>query len=512
MTDQRTRFKQAAPPRTGLTAVIAVVALASLMLPMAVTAPAVALGDMAADLGASSSEAQWVLNAYNVTFAAFMLAAGGLADLFGRRRVLTIGVVVFASTSALCAVIGNPVVVDVLRGIQGIGSAGILTTGAAILANSFTGPARARAFGVLGASFGFGLALGPLLGGALVDAAGWRSVFWINVVVSAGVLLLIRHVVESRDPDAKRVDIGGLVTFTASLFLLALAFVEGPTKGWGSYSALTGLVGFVVFLALFVLVESRQQRPMFDLSLFRRPTFIAVVCQPFTITFGFAALLVYLPPYFQGVGGASALASGALLLPLTLPVLLVPFVAGALTARIPLRIMLATSSLLIAVGSLWLVILQPESSWITLVPPLLVFGIGVGSAFGVMDNAAVSVVPKERAGMASGIFNTMRIAGEGIAIAGGAAVLVSMTGGNLIASGMGNSAQATAAAGQVVQGNVGTAVAALPGSSAADATAALATSFTSAVHVILVVLAVLALLGAVATFTVIKDRDLNGSS
>lgn len=182
MTDQTTEVGTAAPPRSGRTAVLVAVALASLMLPMAVTAPAVALGDMAADLNATSGEAQWVLNAYNVTFAAFMLAAGGMADLIGRRRVLTIGVAVFATTSLLCAVIANPVVVDVLRGIQGIGSAGILTTGAAILANAFTGAARARAFGVLGASFGFGLALGPLLGGALVDAAGWRSVFLINVV------------------------------------------------------------------------------------------------------------------------------------------------------------------------------------------------------------------------------------------------------------------------------------------------------------------------------------------
>lgn len=512
MTDQTTEVGTAAPPRAGRTAVLVAVALASLMLPMAVTAPAVALGDMAADLDATSGEAQWVLNAYNVTFAAFMLAAGGMADLVGRRRILTIGVAVFATTSLLCAVIANPVVVDVLRGIQGIGSAGILTTGAAILANAFTGPARARAFGVLGASFGFGLALGPLLGGALVDVAGWRSVFLINVVISVVVLLLVRHLPESRDPDAKKVDVGGLVTFTASLFLLALAFVEGPAQGWGSPTTLVGLIGFAVFLALFVLVESRQERPMFDLGLFRRPTFIAVVCQPFTITFGFALLLVYLPPYFQGVGGASALGSGALLLPMTLPVLLFPIIAGTLAARIPLRVMLATSSLLIAVGSLWLVVLQPDSLWYVLVPPLLVFGIGVGSAFGVMDNAAVSVVPKERAGMASGIFNTMRISGEGIAIAGGVAVLVSLTGGSLLGGGLGDDAQVTAAAGQVVQGNLGSAVAALPGASAVDATAALASGLTSAMHVVLIVLAVLALVGAIATFVVIKDRDLEAAA
>ena len=499
------------PARTGGVAAVLAVALASTTLPMAVTAPAVALGAMSTDLGASPGAAMWVLNAYNVTFAACMLATGSLADLFGRRRVLVIGIQLFGLMSLLSAVVDNIVLIDILRGVQGIGAAGILTSGAAVLASTFSGAARAKAFGVLGASVGFGLALGPLTAGLLVEAGGWRSVFWLNVVIVVVALLFARHIPESSDPDAKRVDWAGLVTFSSSLFLLTLAFVAGPTYGWSSVQTLSSVVGSVLFLGLFVVAERRQSRPMFDLSLFRRPTFVAVVCQPFTITFGFVVLLVYLPLYFQGAGGLGSAASGAPLLPLTVPVLLIPLLAGGIAARVPLRIMLGTSSLLIAGGSLWLVVLQSDAGWTQLVGPLLLFGIGVGSAFGVMDNAAVSVVPRERAGMASGIFNTMRITGEGLAIAGAASLLATLTAASLGSRLPDAGSGAMSAAGEIVQGHLPAAVGALgpSASSAADKAAALTGALTSAMHTAFIVLAVLALLGSVATFTVIRDRDLN---
>jgi EmrB/QacA subfamily drug resistance transporter len=499
------------PIRTAGVATVLAVALASVTLPLAVTAPAVALNAMSTDLNASPAASQWVLNAYNVTFAACMLAAGSLADLFGRRKALVGGTVLFALMSLLCAVVSNITLVDVFRGLQGVGAAGILTSGAAVLANGFTGSARAKAFGVLGASFGFGLALGPLTAGALVDTFGWRSVFWLNVVIGTIVVLVSRYLPESRDPNATRVDWAGLATFSSSLFLLTLAFVVGPADGWASLPTLGSIVGFLVFLALFVFVEGRQRRPMFDLTLFRRPTFVAVVCQPFTITFGFVVLLVYLPTYFQGVGGIGTAASGALLLPLTVPVLLIPLLAGPVAARIPLRVMLACSSLLIAAGSLWLVVLSPTASWPQLVGPLLVFGIGVGSAFGVMDNAAVSVVSHERAGMASGIFNTMRITGEGIAIAGAASLLATLTAAGITQQVTAIDGTATSAAGEVVRGHIAAAVSSLGGSTV-DARTVLASSLTSAMHTVFVALAVLALAGALATFVVIKDKDLNQSS
>ncbi|GAA2138412.1 MFS transporter [Glycomyces algeriensis] len=495
--------------RTASPLAILAVALSSLTLPLAVTGPAVALTDMAVDLRAGIAETQWVQNAYGVTFAACLLAAGALADRHGRRRVMISGLWLFAAMSALCAVAQNMILVDIARALQGIGAAGVLTSGAAVLAASFTGAARAKAFGVLGASFGCGLALGPLTAGMLVNLGSWRLVFLLNVAIALFVLLfLARHLPESRDPDATSVDWAGLATFSGSLALLTLVFVEGPVNGWTSTGTLSAAAGSVLLLLAFVVVELRQARPVFDLSLLAKPSFIVVMCQPFTVTFGFVVLLVYLPPYFQGVSGHSALASGALLLPLTLPVLSLPLVAGRLAARIPLRVMLAASSSLIAAGSLWLTTLQPGGSLAELIGPLALFGIGVGSAFGVMDNAAVGSVPVERAGMASGMFNTMRITGETIAIAGAAALLSSLTL-NDLRDRAPVLDDPTLLAGDAVQGRLAQSLDAVPEDQREVAMQATSAALTSAMHVTLILLAVLAIVGAISTFAFMRDHDLS---
>ncbi|MFJ9517625.1 MFS transporter [Kitasatospora sp. NPDC101801] len=492
--------------------VLIAVALASVLLPLAVTAPAVALPDLVVDLNASVSAGQWVQNAYGVTFAACMLAAGALADQFGRRRILAVGAVVFMAMSAVSALSTNIVVLDLARALQGIGAAGVLTSGAAILAASFEGRKRTQAFGVLGASFGAGLALGPILGGALVGLAGWRAVFWLNVVVGVIALSLMSKIRESRDPNATTVDWGGLVTFSGGLFFLALAFVKGGETGWLSGQTLASLGGFVLFMAAFVAVELRAARPMFDLSLFRNPTFVVVVCQPFTITFGFVVLLNFLPPYFNGLGGASDTASGTLLLPLTLPVFVLPLLVGRLVAgRVSSRLLLTMSSLLIAVGSLWLVVLEPGQPWYVVAGPLLVFGLGVGSAFGAMDNAAVGVVPVERAGMASGIFNTMRIAGESVAIASAGGFLASLTRANLAERVPELGDRAGVLAGAATQGSLDTALADLAPAERAGVFDAVSASLTSSLHVAFLGLTVLALVGAVVTFLVVKDRELDSA-
>jgi EmrB/QacA subfamily drug resistance transporter len=488
-------------------ATLVAVALSSVMLPLAVTAPAVALTQLAADLNASVGAAQWVQNAYNVTFAAFMLAAGGLADRFGRRRILVIGLVVFTAMATVIGLSSNIVVVDIARAVQGIGAAGIMTSGAAILADGFRGAARARAFGLLGTSFGFGLAMGPFVAGLMVNFLNWRMVFLMNLAFAAVVLLLVRSLRESSDPNATSVDWGGVITFSTSLFLLSMAFVQGAEAGWLSVSAIGSAIGFAVFLAAFVVVESKVRRPMFDLSLFKRPTFVVVVCQPFTITFGFVVLLVYLPPFFQGVGGFGAAEAGALLLPLTLPVLALPMLAGQLAARIPLRYMLATSSLLIALGSLWLMTLEPGQPWTALAAPLAVFGVGVGSAFGVMDNAALSSVEVERAGMASGIFNTMRITGESVAIAGAGSLLATLSLRNLDLP-FATAEQARVLAGEATQGRLDTALGQFGSDDRGPALEAISAGLTSAMHTTFLGLAVLALAGAVVTFLVVKEREL----
>ncbi|MEU6973368.1 MFS transporter [Kitasatospora aureofaciens] len=464
------------------------VASASMMLPFSVTGAAVALPNMAAHLGSSVGAAQWMLNAFNITFAALPLAAGSLADRLGRRRVLLTGIALVGALSLLVALAPSMAFADAARAVQGCGAAAVLASGAAVLAHSTSGRRRQLAFGVLGSSFGTGLAIGPLVAGALVEAAGWRSVFALVAVMSVPAWLCATRAPESRTPDRPALDLAGAVAFTAGLACLSFAFVRAGSAGWGAVSTLLPMFAAVALVALFAVVEQhRGDRAMFDVRLLRRPEFLAVVCQPFTVTLGFVILLVYLPAYLQGVAGRTALAGGLLLLPMTAPVLLLPLAAGRLAARTSVRAVLTCASALIAVGSLLLTTLHGNGSWLQLALPLLPFGAGVGLAFGVMDNAAVSTVPVENAGAAAGIFNTMRITGESVAVAGASALLTALTAARLDDSGLPTGA-ATRIAGQAVQGQV-----------AEAHRPALTEGLTSAFHTLGLVLAALSALGAVLT-------------
>lgn len=466
------------------------VAAASMTLPFSVTGAAVALPDMAADLGSSVGSAQWMLNAFNITFAALPLAAGSFADRFGRRRVLLTGIAVVGAISLLLPLAPSMSVVDIARAIQGGGAAAVLASGAAVLAHATSGRRRQLAFGILGTAFGTGLAIGPPAAGALVEAAGWRSVFLLVAALCVPAWLGATRAPESRNPGQPPADLAGLVTFTAGLACLSFAFVQAGTEGWTAPGTLVLLGAAVALVVLFAVVEVRLAgRAMFDVRLFRRPEFVAVVCQPFTVTLGFVILLVYLPAYLQGVGGRSVLASGLLLLPMTAPVLLLPLAAGRLAARTSVRAVLTGASALIVAGALLLTTLRSDGSWLDLALPLLPFGAGVGLAFGVMDNAAVSTVPVENAGAAAGIFNTMRITGESVAVAGAAALLTTLT-----AARLNPGEAATRIAGQAIQGQVD-----------AAQHAALAGGFTSAFHVLGLVLAALSTVGAVLTYVALRD-------
>ncbi|MGK4579789.1 MFS transporter [Kitasatospora sp. HPMI-4] len=474
---------------------VVAVAAASVMLPFSVTGAAVALPNMAAQLGSSVGTAQWMLNAFNIAFAALPLAAGGLADRTGRRRVLLSGIAVVGVMSLLVALAPSMAVVDAARAIQGCGAAGVLASGAAVLADSTSGRRRQLAFGVLGTSFGTGLAIGPPAAGALVEAAGWRAVFLLVAAVSLPAWLCATRAPESRNPARPSLDLAGLAAFTAGLACLSFAFVQAATAGWTAPGTVLLLAAAVLLIALFALAELRQgDRAMFDVRLFGRPEFLAVICQPFTVTLGFVILLVYLPGYLQGVGGRTTLASGLLLLPMTAPVLLLPLVAGRLAARTSVRTVLTGASALIAVGALLLVTLRSDGSWPALAVPLLPFGAGVGLAFGVMDNAAVGTVPVENAGAAAGIFNTMRITGESVAVAGAAALLTTLTAARLRDGGLSADAAARLA-GQAVQGRV-----------AEAQHAALAAGFTGALHTLGLLLAALSALGAVLTHRALAPR------
>jgi predicted MFS family arabinose efflux permease len=416
------------------------------------------------------------------------LAAGGIADRFGRRRVLLAGIALTGALSLLVGLAPTMPVADAARLVQGAGGAAVLASGAAVLASSTAGRQRRLAFGILGACFGAGLAIGPLAAGALVQAAGWRSVFLAVAGLSVPAWLCATRAPESRNPGKPALDLAGLAAFTGGLALLSYAFVQAATAGWTAAPTVVLIAGAVALVALFAVVEARQaDRAMFDVRLFRRAEFVAVVCQPFTVTLGFVILLVYLPAYLQGAGARAVADSGLLLLPMTAPVLLLPLAASSLAARTSLRAVLTAASALIVAGSLLLLTLRSDGSPLVLALPLLPFGAGVGLAFGVMDNAALAVVPAANAGAAAGMFNTMRLTGESIAVSGAAALLTTLTAARLRGSGL-SAGDSALLAGQAVHGQV-----------TAAQHAVLAAGFTSAFHTLGVILAVLSAIGAVLT-------------
>src|SRR4030088_1431273 len=247
------------------------VSVAIFMLLLDITVVNVALPDIQSSLHSSFQDLQWVVNAYSLTLAAFLLTAGAVADLIGRRRVFVAGLVVFTIASAACGLSGSSLVLNLARAVQGVGGAMMFATSLALIAQAFHGKERGVAFGVFGGVIGAAVAVGPVVGGVITSGIGWEWIFFVNVPIGVGaVFLTLSQVSESRDPDARGVDWLGLVTFSGSLFLLVLALIQGNEKGWGSTQIVSYLIGSAVLLALFVLVERRQPRPMLDLTLFRR--------------------------------------------------------------------------------------------------------------------------------------------------------------------------------------------------------------------------------------------------
>lgn len=500
------------PPATGRRAwlVLTAVCLAGGLLPASLTGTSVALPQIGADMGADLAPLQWVVNAYNLTFASFMLACGAFADLVGRRRMFSIGAALFAACSLVSALATDILVLDIARGVSGVGAAAVLTAGSAMLANTFSGKSLAKAFGILGSSFGAGLALGPSTSGLLVQEFGWESVFYVHLAVCLLVMAAIPAMRESRDPGATRVDWAGTATFTIALFLITFAMVEGPQQGWSSPAVLGMVAGFVALIIGFVVAEKVQRRPMFDLALFRQGRFVAVSLMPVALAFGFVCLLVFLPTYFIGVMDFTVGKAGLVMLILTVPVFLLPIASGYLATKIPVRVLLGISLLLVGGGAAWLTVLEPGTTVSQLVGPLLTIGAGVGISFGLLDGAAISSVAPERAGMAAGMFNTMRLASEAIAIAGMGSLLVTLTQGR-ISAGLGefdaNDTTAADLANRVTQGDVDAAVEAVPAGQSGEFTDLLAGSFSSAFHIVLWILAGVCVVGAPIIMALLRNRS-----
>lgn len=410
-------------------AVLASVCLTFSILPLDFSGAAAATPAIARDLGGSPAELAWIVNALMLSFGSCVMAAGALADVYGRRRVFAAGIGLFVLTALAAALAPSARWLAVVRAVQGIAAAATLSGGSAALAQVFDGAARIRAFSWLGTSFGVGLALGPTVAGASISAFGWRAVFLPGAAIGLAALVIgIPRLRESRDPAARGVDWPGTATFTAALALFTFALLEVPASGWLSRSTLGLGGGAAVLLAAFVAIELRQRRPMLDLSLLRYPRFVGAQVLPLGTAACYVVLLIHLPGRFIGEEGRSELAAGALMLALSAPMLVVPLLAARCAHRLSAGVIAGAGLAVAAAGLIWLGRVPLGAPIPSIVAPMVLIGIGTGAPWGLMDGLAVSVVPTERAGMATGIFSTARVAGEGVALAATRAVLLSLVG------------------------------------------------------------------------------------
>ena len=490
------------------------VSVATIMLLLDITVVNTALPEIQRDLKASFTDLQWVIDAYALTLAAVVLTAGSLADRLGRRRVFAVGLVVFTVASLLCGLAPDPTALNLARALQGIGGAVMFAVSLALIAQEFpAGRERGTAMGIYGASIGVAVAIGPLVGGALTQGLGWEWVFFINVPIGVAALAVTYlRLRESRDPDADRIDWGGLVTFSGSLFLLVLALVRGNDEGWGSTVIVSLLAGAGLLMAAFLVVERRVAQPMLPLGLFGRRAFTGVQLAAFALSGSMFAMFLYLTLFMQGFLGLSALEAGVRYLPITLITLLAAPVAGALLGKVHARYLLGAGLLLAGIGLLLMTGLKADAEWTTLLAGFLVAGFGVGLLNPVIADVALSVVPKEQSGMASGINDTFRQVGVAVGIAVWGAIFLGR-GASKVEELAANS---PAAAGErprqlveaVSSGNLEAALRSVPEQARSTVETAAREGFLAGLNDILLVAAILSFLGAGLALLLVREGEI----
>lgn len=373
--------------------------------------------------GASYSQVQWVMDAYLLVFAVLLITSGRLGDLFGRRRMFSVGLGLFTLSSLACGLAPGIGWLIGFRALQGLGGALMMPNTLSIIANIFVPEERGKAMGFWGGVSGFSLALGPSLGGLLVDAASWRWIFLINVPI--GVILFffgLRYVPESTDPTSvKQMDLPGVSVLTAALFCLTFALIEGQNYGWRSGLIIGLFVAAVLGLALFVGIERRQVQPLMDLSLFKIRTYTVTNAVGLIMSFGMMGVFFLLPVFLQAVLGYSAIKAGLVMTPLAAVVIVASPLSGTLSDRIGPKWLMVSGMLVAALGFfLTRREMQADASWPSFVLPFAVSGFGIGMVMPPMTSAVMGSVAPERAGQASGMISSTRQIGSvlGIAVMG----------------------------------------------------------------------------------------------
>ena len=484
--------------------VLAAVFLVAVTMPLSFTGPAVATPAIGRDLAGELSQLVWIVNGFMLAFGSTIMLGGALADQFGRKRMFRIGAISFTLTSFAVGLAPNVLILDFLRALQGIAAALTISAGFAAVAQEYEGPARTRALGLLGTGFGIGIAFGPIIAGALIENFNWRALFFATAL--AGIVILVAGVPrmrETRDPGATGIDHWGAASFTAMLVSLIFGIMLGPERGWADPLVIALLVGAAILLAGFIAIELLQKRPMLDLSLFRYARFVSVQALPVAVAYSFIVPFILLPARFIRIEGMSELEVGLMLLPLSLPIATIPFIAANLARWIPSGILAGLGLIVAGTGVLLLALVPVGSPAMAFVLPLVLIGAGAALPWGLMDDLAISVVPTERAGMATGIFGTMRVAGETVAIALVGALMTVF-----VSNGLGaelaalSSDKAGAVAGAVSGGGLDEAARLAP--SIARATAAEA--YGAAFRATMLVCAAITFVAALVTLVTLRSR------
>jgi EmrB/QacA subfamily drug resistance transporter len=490
------------------------VSIATFMLLLDVTIVNVALPSIQDDLGSSLTDLQWVVDSYVLALAALTLTAGSLADRLGRKLVFTAGVAAFTAASLLAGFASDTLTLDLARGLQGIGGAAMFGTVLALIAQEFAPSERKTALGIWGAVVGVGVAVGPLVGGLLVDSLGWESIFFVNVPVGALTIgLAIAKLREARDPSPGRLDWAGFVTFSSALFLLVFAVLRGNDAGWSSAEIVGSLAAGVALAAAFAAIELRSQSPMLDVRLFRVPAFTGAALAAFAVAASAFSMLLFIVLYLQNALGYSPLQAGLRLLPITAMAFVFSPLAARLSERVPLRALIGGGLALAGAGLLVAGGLDVDSEWTALLAGLFLIGAGVGVVNPSVAEAAISVVPPARAATGAAINNTFRQVGIAVGIAALGAVFqarIESKFGQLLANGPATlHGHASELASAVSSGNAKTAIAAEPPGARGFLGDAAQQAFVSGLNEIFVIAGVTALVGAALSLVLIRARDLH---
>jgi EmrB/QacA subfamily drug resistance transporter len=437
----------------------------------------VALPSIQRDLGTTVGQLEWTVNGYTLSFGVLLVTGGRLGDMFGRRRMFEVGVIIFALSSATAALAASPGMLVASRVAQGVGAALMMPATLSIVTHAFPAEERGKALGTWAGVSALALSIGPLVGGFLVEHVSWRAIFFINLPIAAlGVLGALAVVSESRDRTIERsIDYPGVATLTGALTAIILGLIEGNSWGWGSDRILGLFAAAALLFVAFVWVELRARSPMLQFAFFRARNFLGASAIAFIVTFAMFGTFFFMAIYMQDVLGYSPLEAGVRFLPTTLVVLVVAPLAGRLTDRVGALWPIASGLSILTVAMYLFSRIDAGTTYADLVVPFVLLGVGVAMTISPMSTAGMNAVSTDKAGIASGILTMSRMVGGSVGVA---------------------------ATGAIFQARLG----AFDPAALASAGHAARVDFTGALGTAMAVGAIVALAGVIITLTTVRGR------